>query len=190
MMIGVRPLGNIVTKLLMHRAGEELEKEDITLAIVLSAMAVEGEMAWLFFHWTKFDLIPPGVPCTRSDEERWEGEWDEMRSVKLRLHRLSLLLTETDFDAFAFQNKALFRSVRSDYDAANTYTSPKLFFQKQLFEKRNRIVHFGEIDYQRSDGEMCFSLASALLRILNAMHEQRIKRMDADLAKSRESIVR
>lgn len=177
-------LGNTVTDLIINRAGVELENGDITLAILLSAMAVEGEMSWLFFHWKKTDLTPGAPIYTSADEESWENEWAEMRAVKMRLHQLSLLLTGTDFDTFVFQNKAFFKSVKDEYDSANTHTSPKMFFQKFLFDKRNKIVHYGEVDFQRPDGERCFSSALALLSILSAMHQERIKRMDEEHKKA------
>jgi hypothetical protein len=173
-------LGNTVTDLIINRAGVELENGDITLAILLSAMAVEGEMSWLFFHWKKTDRTPGAPTYTSADEESWENEWAEMRAVKMRLHQLSLFLTTKDFDSFAFQNKSLFKSVKEEYDSSNTHTSPKIFFQKLLFDKRNKIVHYGNVDSRRSDGEICLSVALALLRILSAMHQERIKRMDED----------
>ena len=49
------PLGNIVTLLLMERAKQELANGDVTIAVVLSAIAVEGEMAFLFFKWKGID---------------------------------------------------------------------------------------------------------------------------------------
>ena len=47
------------------------------------------------------------------------------------------------------------------------------FFISELFHKRNRIVHFGEIDFQQSDAEMSFTLATTLSQILSAMDKQR-----------------
>jgi len=181
-------LGNTVTDLIINRAGVELENGDITLAIVLSAMAVEGEMSWLFFHWKRTDLSPGAPIYTSADEESWENEWAEMRAVKMRLHQLSLFLTAKDFDSFSFQNKSLFKSVKDQYDASNLHNSPKMFFQNVLFDKRNKIVHYGDVDSQRPDGEMCLSVALALLRILSAMHEERIKRMDEEHKNARSKL--
>jgi predicted RNA-binding Zn-ribbon protein involved in translation (DUF1610 family) len=47
----IRPLGNMATKLLIERANQELTSCDVTLSILLSAIAVEAEMAYLFFKW-------------------------------------------------------------------------------------------------------------------------------------------
>lgn len=176
----VPPLGNLATHLIINRAGVELDDGEITLAILLSAMAVEGEMSWLFFHWKKVELTPGAPTYTAADEEVWESQWAEMRAIKTRLHQLSLFLTCADFDTFVFQNKTLFKSVKDAYDSVNAHTSPKLFFQANLFDTRNKIAHYGEVDFQRPDGERCFSSALSLLNILSAMHQERIKRMDEE----------
>jgi integrase len=99
-----------------------------------------------------------------------QSVWSSCRRVDSRAART--------FDSFAFQNKALFKSVKDQYDSSNLNNSPKMFFQKLFFDQRNKIVHDGHVDSQRSDGEMCLSMALALLRILSAMHQERIKRMD------------
>jgi hypothetical protein len=58
------PLGNAVTILLMERAKQELAVGDVTIAILLSSMAVEGEMAFLFFKWR--ELLTLGNSPTKS----------------------------------------------------------------------------------------------------------------------------
>jgi hypothetical protein len=173
----VSPLGNFVISLLMHRAKQELDNNDITLAIILSAVAVEGQMAYLFFKWKKVDSF------TMSIKEQWSNEWTDMRSIGKRMDELSRFLTELDFDKFAEKKKALLQSAldESYYDPS---TSFKDFFQKQLFEKRNKIVHYGEIDFQETEGMRCFSLGLSLLRLLDAMDNERIARMNEEHKKS------
>lgn len=56
---------------------------------------------------------------------------------------------------------------------------PQEFFQQELFNKRNKIVHYGEIDFKKVDAEMCFALASALTAILKRMDDKRIAALDA-----------
>jgi hypothetical protein len=98
---------------------------------------------------------------------------------------LSRFLTSTDFDKFALQNKALLIPALDEHNPA---TSIKKFFQEQLFEKRNRIVHYGEIDFKKPNGDRCFSLALVMIHLLRAMDRERIKKMDEVHKKTRESI--
>jgi len=174
------PLGNFVTSLLMHRAQQELDNKDVTLAIVLSAVAVEGQMAYLFFKWKKVDSFTFDVA------KQWEKDWSEMRSIAKRMDELSKFLTGISFDSFAQQKKTLLDSALDDghYDPA---TSFKDFFQEQFFERRNKIVHYGEIDFQESDAKLSLTLASSLISLLNAMDQQRIAQMEIKHKKALDS---
>jgi hypothetical protein len=77
----VWPLGNVVTKLLMERTRQELTNGDMTLSILLSAVAVETEMAHLFFKWKGIDSGKILANQTADDKEQWEDEWENMRSI-------------------------------------------------------------------------------------------------------------
>lgn len=170
----IAPLGNIPTMLIMERAKWELKNKDVTMSILLCAMAVEAQMSWLFFKWKALGggLLLNGV--TRVHREKWEAEWTEMRTVSKRSDELSRLLTGADFDQFAKENMAWLGPHLKGFDPA---TSVKTFFQRQIFEKRNQIVHYGNIDFEEADGSSCVSLAAALLGLLQAMDNVRFKKM-------------
>lgn len=171
----VAPLGNIVTALVMERVKKELENNDATVAIMLSAIAVEGQMSYLFFKWKKIDSGKLSITHGDEDKGEWEKEWDEMRSIGKRLDELSRYLTDFDFDKFAKQNKMWLFPTLKKFNPAN---SVKKFLQEQLFERRNRIVHFGYLDFEKEQADECFTLTLALIRLLDAMDKVRIKRMD------------
>ena len=147
----VSPLGSFVTSLLMHRAQQELDNNDITLAIILSAVAVEGQMTYLFFKWKKVDNFSYEIA------PEWEEDWTNMRSIGKRMDELSKFLAGVNFDSFAQQKKASLQSALSGA-CYNPARSLKDFFQEQFFEKRNRIVHYGEIDFKESDGQQCLNI--------------------------------
>jgi hypothetical protein len=162
----IPPLGNIPTMLLMERAKYELARNDVTVCILLSALAVEAEMAYLFFKWKAIDSDKLPAEQTPQDREQWEDEWASMRSVGKRLENLSQLLTRKAFDEFARLKMNLLKPALAGHDSAS---SMKDCFLDQFFERRNRIAHYGEIDFERSVGEHCFSSATALLSLLRAM---------------------
>lgn len=154
----------------MERAKQELANGDITIAILLSAMAVEGEMAYLFFKWKGIDSGKLSSSVTQGDQDKWEGEWKGMASFRKQLDALSGFLTTTTFDKFAQQNKAWLKPALNGLDAA---TSVREYFQKHFYNTRIRVVHYGEINFEKPSGELCFSLASALLKPLHAMDARR-----------------
>jgi hypothetical protein len=175
----VEPLGNVVGMAILGRAETELKNGDWTLTIVLAAMAVECELVYLFMKWNRIDLILVRNP-TDADDEGWEKQWrDDVRTIAGRLDKVSGLLTGQSFDSFLSQNGELLKTVHARYRASESAASPKDFFVKEFFYKRNKIVHFGKIDFQQSDAEMCLTLASILSQILAAMDAQRRRALEA-----------
>jgi hypothetical protein len=63
--------------------------------------------------------------------------------------------------------------------ASAAVASPKEFFIKELLHKRNKIVHFGEINFQKADAEMCLRLATTLAEILRGMDAESCRALDA-----------
>jgi len=178
----VPPLGNVVGLLVLGRAHSELTNGDFTLTIILSAMAVECEMSRLFIKWKGLDQMranQTGTMPTQAEEDVWVDEWRSFSRIKRRLDELSKLLTGQDFNELISQNSGLLSKIRSKYPALKSHVSPKDFFQQELFNKRNKVVHHGEIDFKEEDGEMCFALASTLTNILKEMDNKRIAALDA-----------
>ena len=101
----------------MHRAATELAGGDSTLTIVLAAMAVESQLAYLFMKWNRVDLTLQRNP-TDADEEEWEERWRDIRSVAARFDRVSSLLTGKSFDSFLLSNGDLLESVRTQYQSS------------------------------------------------------------------------
>jgi len=164
------PLGNVATMLLIARAKQELANSDVTVCTLMSAAAVETEMAYQFFKWKGIDSGKLPNEQTPQDREQWENEWANMRSVGNRLEKLCVLLTKKPFDEFARLKINLLKPALAGHDPAS---SIKDSFQDQLFEKRNDIVHYGEIDFEKPVGERSLLSATTLLNLLHAMDETR-----------------
>jgi len=169
------PLGNAVTKLLMERAKQELVGGDVTITILLSSMAIEGEMAFLFFKWKGIDEKKLSHAITEADRERWGEAWKEFSSFKAQLDAVSKLLTREAFDKFALQNKGWLLPKLDGYDPA---AGIKQHFQNHFYRTRTRVVHYGEVDFQKPDGERCFSLAWALIMLFHAMDRKACELLD------------
>jgi hypothetical protein len=175
----VEPLGNVVGMAILSRAETEMNAGDWTLTIVLSAMAVECQLAFLFMKWNRIDLMLVRNP-TDADEEGWETQWrDEVRTIAARFDKVSSILTRQPFDTFLDQNGNLLRALQTKYQNWNSATSFKDLFVKELFHKRNRVVHFGKIDFSRPEAEMCSILASTLWQILVSMDAHRRRELEA-----------
>ena len=141
-------------------------------------MAVECDMAFLFMKWNRVELMATRDP-NDTDEEAWETEWRKILGVAPRLDKVSSLLTGKPFDLFLSQDSRLLQSLHMCCPASAAVASPKEFFIKELFHKRNKIVHFGEINFQKADAEMCLRLATMLTQILRAMDAESCRALDA-----------
>lgn len=174
----VEPLGNVVGMTILSRAAAERKNGDWTLTIVLSAMAVECQLAYLFMRWNRIDLMLVRNP-TDADEEGWEEQWrNDVRTVAARFDKVSVLLTRQSFDSFLVQNEHLLTALQTNCQSWKGTVSYKDLFVKELFHKRNRIVHFGKIDYPQIEAEMCFILSSTLWQILTAMDTHRLRELE------------
>lgn len=175
----VEPLGNVVGMAILGRAAQELKNEDWSLAIVLAAIAVECELVYLFMKWNRIDLMLVRNP-TDADEKGWEVQWAKWLSIALRLNKVSQLLTAQSFNSFLSTNADLLKAMHAKYPASATVASPRDFFIQELFHRRNKIVHKGETNFQKADGEMCVYLATIVIsRILAAMDAHRYKALQA-----------
>ena len=172
----IAPLGNVVRMAILGRASSEFKSEDWTLTIVLSAMVVECRLAWLFTKWNRTMLSLQRNPAD-TDEEAWENEWRDIRAIAKRMEKVSNVLTQKSFDEFIAQNNSLVKSLNAKY--TNTATSHKEFFIQELFHHRNRIVHVGKIDSQKSQAEIALAVATTMWQILDAMDKTRAKALDA-----------
>jgi hypothetical protein len=166
----VAPLGNLVAMAILSRAATELLKNgDWTLTIVLSAMAIECDLAFLFMKWKRIDKDLP----TDADQEGWENKWRDIRGIAAQLEAVSVLLTGKSFEAFVYQDIAWLTTIRANYPTFMSTASANILLLEELFRRRNKIVHFGKIDFEQPDAEVCFELATTLSKILAAMDTER-----------------
>lgn len=146
-------------------------------------MAVECELAYFYIKWRALDFARTNNTLfyDPAKKEEYAEEWRRFRNISRRFDEVSQLLTGKDFDSFLLDNGALVKAVENEYLSSKNSTSWKEFFRQELFDRRNKIVHRGEIDFQEAEGKMCFALATALFHIIKAMDSHRIKVIDSQL---------
>lgn len=154
-----------------NRAWNELQQDDFTLTIILSAMGVECELAYFYIKWKGLDFaMANDVPFPDDvKKEEWAEEWRNFKNISRRFDEVSQLLTGVKLDSFLMTNGNLVKGVDAAYPTAKNFASRKEFFRQELFDRRNKILHRGKIDFQEAEGKMCFELATALFQIIKAM---------------------
>jgi len=54
------------------------------------------------------------------------------------------------------------------------------YFQKEIFDRRNRIMHWGNVNYVQADAAPCLSAAIGIVNILKLMDRLRYEKMERD----------
>lgn len=172
-----------ISRRALCRAEAELLGEDFSLAIILSAMAVECELAFLYSKWKMLDadLIPSEV--TQSQRNAWEDEFRKLKGgVGGKLDGVTRLMTSETFNEFLNRRNGLKSTLQAVYPNMGN-RSPSVFFVEELFRKRNKILHSGQVQFGQAEAEACVRMAMSLLQIIVEIDRERYTRLDEELRK-------
>jgi len=164
----IDPLSVSVTaERLLYRSKAELETGDYSLSIVVAVMAVESYLTRLFLKLKGIDSSLGLRLPTAAEQEKWEEEYPRKGGFSRPADFVSQRLVAKTFDNFVAGNpqaSALFSRLRSP-----SQISPAQYFQKELFNRRNRIAHWGYVNSGLEEAELCHTIAVALVSILREM---------------------
>jgi hypothetical protein len=161
---------SLIADRLLIRADSEIDKGDYTVAIILSAMAVETAVTQVFMKWKGIEHYGKtgSLNPTEAEEEAWEAEYFQattkfqpgLRAFEKEANFVSLFLVANKYDDFVFGK-------------ATATTQPNLLSAKQihidLFDKRNRVMHWGEVEYGREDALTALVAAKQAIATLRTM---------------------
>jgi hypothetical protein len=177
--IPANPLDNLSVSVtadrLIHRSKAELEEGDYSLSIVIGTMAVETFLTRMFLRLKHMDAKIFNLPSPAQEEE-WKRDFPRSGGFSRKPQRngytgtadfVSKSVTGMTFDEFVTSNDAVARVMDKFPDAANR--SAKQYFQDELFERRNRIAHWGYVNSNQMEAQLCLDLAVAIVTILKEM---------------------
>lgn len=165
----MNPLSVSVTaERLLYRSKAELDNGDYSLTIVIAVMAIESFLTRLYLKLKGIDSYLSAFTFpTAAQEAQWEMEYPRSGGFSSPIGFVSQRLVGTTFDKFVADNAittAIFSGLPNS--AANT---PTLYFQSELFNRRNRIAHWGYVNSNQAEAELCHGIAVALVSILREM---------------------
>lgn len=147
---------------------EYIGEEDYSSSIVFSAMALDVELARMYFKWRRIDtmLTEQRMPSP----EEFDDEYRRLGNVAERIDAVAWLLDPRGIDDFA---KGTELAERIDGEAFPTLALGSLAsdIQREVFWPRNRILHSAYFEYTAEDAKRVHDIASVGLDLL--------KRMDA-----------
>jgi hypothetical protein len=165
----MNPLSVSVTaERLLYRSKAELDNGDYSLAIVIAVMAIESFLTRLYLKLKGMDsYLSTFTFPTAAQEADCEKEYPRSGGFSSPIGFVSQRLVGTTFDKFVTDNAtatAIFSGLPNP-----TATAPTLYFQSELFNRRNRIAHWGYVNSNQAEAELCHGIAVALVSILREM---------------------
>lgn len=165
----MNPLSVSVTaERLLYRSKAELESGDYSLSIVIAVMAIESYLTRLFLKLKGMDSYATTFSLPTPEEEvAWEKEYPRSGGFSSPIGFVSQKVVGTTFDKFVAGNataNAAFLSLPNP-----SQTTPTQYFQEELFNRRNRIAHWGYVNSNQSEAEHCHTIAVDLVAILREM---------------------
>jgi hypothetical protein len=168
---------SVIAERLLYRSQHELEAGEYTLSIVIGTMSVESFLTRLFFKVRGMDCYTANFRWpTEEDEQPWETEYKKTRGgFSGPVDVVSAMTVATPFDDFVRSNTAA--SAITNSVAIPSGDSPKNYFQRELFQLRNRIAHWGFVDASLEQAQRCHTLAVSIVAILRVMDKEKYGKM-------------
>jgi HEPN domain-containing protein len=164
---------------LLFRSKSEMENGDYTISIICSAIAVESFLTRAFLKWKGVENIGvAGHLPTEAEEAVWEKDFPKTGGFPRPADFVSEALAGIKFNDYVTNNPAAFALISALPNSDGK--TPIDYFKAELFERRNRIMHWGKLNYQREDAEICLNAANAIIEILKSMDYRRYEKMESD----------
>jgi hypothetical protein len=159
---------SVTAERLLYRSEAELEGGDCSLSIVIGVMAVESYLTRLFLKLKGMDRYAKGFSLpTPTQEAEWEKEYPRSGGFSGPIGFVSKRLVGTTFDEFVGGN-AVATTIFSGLPDTS-HASPTQYVQNELFNRRNRIAHWGYVNSNKADAELCHTIAVAVVSVLREM---------------------
>jgi hypothetical protein len=160
---------------------EYLNAADYSTSIVFAAMAIEAELARMYFKWRGIDVLHGMIAGLRplaadrlSDEELNEEYRSLGRTIAEKIDTVARLLDPRGIDEFA-KTSDLREQIAEGFPSL-ALGSLAADIQQTVFWPRNRIVHAGYLDHTAEDAKRVCNVASLVLELLKRMDRARTPR--------------
>ncbi|MGH9437980.1 MAG: hypothetical protein ACRD22_08800 [Terriglobia bacterium] len=173
---------SIVAERLLLRGQRELDEGDFTLSIICSAMAVECALTHLFLKWKGLDHFGlTGQSSTELQRQAWERDYRKETSgggFEKSANFVSEFLTGKKYDEIATDllrrsNEEELAEIGFSHDERHVNV-----IHRELFMKRNRIVHWGDVSYDTNDASNGLTAARAAISVLRLMDREKYSEME------------
>lgn len=172
---------------LLYRAQAELEGGDYSMPIILGAMTVEAAMTALYMKWRclKENLLESEV--TQAHRDQWEDDYCEgtkksgfVRSANFISSYLTGVIFFDDF-VTSFVNSGSKGQVIAAGLPPSLKHARASYIQGELFNRRNRIMHWGQVNHSKDEAANAVAAARTAFAVLLLMDKTRAAEHDKEL---------
>jgi hypothetical protein len=174
---------SVVAERLLYRSQNELTGNDYTFSIISSAIAVEAAYTQAFMKWKNIEhwQVKARTP-TEQEKETWEQEYRSKtrgnfeESAKFVAKFLCAKTFNQFVDAFLLRSSKT-AIIKAGFPPNKGQLGSK-YIHEELFRRRNRIVHWGKVDYQHSDASAALNAAQTAIAVLKAIDKEKCEVME------------
>jgi hypothetical protein len=152
-------------KLLFRSKYEFRENKDYSMTIVFAAAAIDCEISKLFFKWNKIENIRKPIKISDLELEKTLRKY---KSIDIKIERIAQLLYPSGLKDFILSNKGLTATIQNGFQSISIDNFSD-DIRKQLFWKRNRILHLGDTIYKEEDAKRCFNIAQLGIKVFEEL---------------------
>lgn len=159
---------SVTAERLLYRSRTELDNGDYSLSIVIAVMAIESYLTRLFLKLKGMESYAStfNLP-TATQEAEWEKEYPRSGGFSGPIGFVSQRLVGTTFDKFVEGNAVAHKVFSGLSNVSNA--SATQYIQNELFNRRNRIAHWGYVNSDKAEAGLCHTIAVAAVSILREM---------------------
>jgi hypothetical protein len=152
---------------LLDASAFEFARGDYSRAIVFAAMAVECQLTDTYKRWAgdRYEDVYRDY-----DEETIEDELRRWGGIRRRLEEVGKYLSRSDLEQFVSEHPHLRPTVEVGYPTTLEVGSVIDGLERNLFWKRNRVLHFGYDGFTADDAKKAFNLALFGLQLIEHLH--------------------
>jgi hypothetical protein len=177
---------SIVADRLLMRSQAEIHEGDFTMPIICGAMAIEAALTRLFLKWKEIEHGSP-TTTTDADKKRWEDEYRKgtgsggfTKSADFVTQYL-MKLSYDDFVGKYVKSANDCDLIRAGFAKLSESDMMASHIHTELFNRRNRVMHWGNVEYQKQDAENALKAAHTALAVLSVIDKQKADELEGKL---------
>lgn len=153
------------TRLLARARHEFAERDDYSMAIVFSAMAVDCALSRAYFKHAKIAGYQRMEEIPDADIE---AEVRKLGGIRSKIEAVFATLGEDGLRGFFGRHQEIAEIVRTNFPSLSCEVYAQ-DVERELFWRRNRIVHFGEARLDRDVAIRCLNIATLTVEMIDVL---------------------